>query len=124
MGYFSRAIRADIEKGSRYFRRSDNTPFGRNAAAEVSVKADKRGRGFHLSAIKEKNFQVFFTKDTSSTAIAVPLLPLEKAGKNPCFRQRRYWINARATRFSAGVQTMRARICSVFSCDMFARVVV
>ena len=26
--------------------------------------------------------------------------------------------------FSAGVQTMRARICSVFSCDMFARVVV
>ena len=26
--------------------------------------------------------------------------------------------------FSAGVQTMRARICSAFSCDMFARVVV
>ena len=25
---------------------------------------------------------------------------------------------------SAGVQTMRARICSAFSCDMFARVVV
>ena len=25
--------------------------------------------------------------------------------------------------FSAGVQTMRARICSAFSCDMFARVV-
>ena len=24
---------------------------------------------------------------------------------------------------SAGVQTMRARICSAFSCDMFARVV-
>ena len=28
-----------------------------------------------------------------------------------------------ATLFSAGVQTMRARICSAFSCDMFARVV-
>ena len=28
-----------------------------------------------------------------------------------------------ATHFSAGVQTMRARICSAFSCDMFARVV-
>ena len=26
--------------------------------------------------------------------------------------------------FSAGVQTMRARICSAFSCDVFARVVV
>ena len=25
--------------------------------------------------------------------------------------------------FIAGVQTMRARICSAFSCDMFARVV-
>ena len=25
--------------------------------------------------------------------------------------------------FSAGVQTMRARICSALSCDMFARVV-
>ena len=54
MGYFSRAIRADIEKGSRYFRRSDNTPFGRNAAAEVSMTADKRGHGFHLSTIREK----------------------------------------------------------------------
>ena len=28
-----------------------------------------------------------------------------------------------ATHLYAGVQTMRARICSVFSCDMFARVV-
>ena len=28
-----------------------------------------------------------------------------------------------ATHFSAGVQTMRARICSALSCDMFARVV-
>ena len=54
MGYFSRAIRSDIEKGSRYFRRSDNTPFGRNATAEVSMTADKRGHGFHLSTIREK----------------------------------------------------------------------
>ena len=51
------------------------------------------------------------------------LLPQEKAGKNPCFRQRVYWIHARATHFSAGVQTMRARICSAISCAMFARVV-
>ena len=54
MGYSSRAIRADIEKGSRYFRRSDNTPFGRDAAAEVSMTADKRWHGFHLSTIREK----------------------------------------------------------------------
>ena len=38
-------------------------------------------------------------------------------------RQRRYWSHARATHFSAGVQTMRARVCSAFSCAMFARVV-
>ena len=37
-------------------------------------------------------------------------------------RQRRHWIHARHA-LSAGVQTMRARICSAFSCDMFARVV-
>ncbi len=39
------------------------------------------------------------------------------------FRQRRYWSHARLA-LSAGVQAMRARICSTFSCDMFARVVV
>ena len=55
-------------------------------------------------------------------------------------RQRRHWIHARLpclgdadrVRFAnrsipallAGVQSMRARICSAFSCDMFARVVV
>ena len=50
------------------------------------------------------------------------LLPQEKAGKNSCFRQRRYQTHARLA-LSAGVQTMRARICSAFSCDMFARVV-
>ena len=50
------------------------------------------------------------------------LLPQEKAGKNSCFRQRRYQTHARPA-FIAGVQTMRARICSAFSCDMFARVV-
>ena len=40
----------------------------------------------------------------------------------PCFRQRVYWIHARPA-FIAGVQTMRARICSAFSCAVFARVV-
>ena len=50
------------------------------------------------------------------------LLPQEKAGKNSCFRQRRYQTHARLA-LSAGVQTMRARICSAISCDMFARVV-
>ena len=49
--------------------------------------------------------------------------PQEKSGKNPCFRQRRYQTHARATHYPAGVQTMRARICSAFSCAMFARVV-
>ena len=38
-------------------------------------------------------------------------------------RQRRHWIHARHA-LLAGVQSMRARICSAFSCDMFARVVV
>ena len=38
------------------------------------------------------------------------------------FRQRRYQTHARLA-LIAGVQAMRARICSVFSCDMFARVV-
>ena len=38
-------------------------------------------------------------------------------------RQRTHSIHARLA-LSAGVQTMRARICSAFSCDMFARVVV
>ena len=37
-------------------------------------------------------------------------------------RHRTYQIHARPA-LSAGVQTMRARICSAFSCDMFARVV-
>ena len=37
-------------------------------------------------------------------------------------RQRTYSTHARQP-FYAGVQTMRARICSAFSCDMFARVV-
>ena len=37
-------------------------------------------------------------------------------------RQRTYWIHARHA-LSAGVQTMRARICSAISCAMFARVV-
>ena len=46
--------------------------------------------------------------------------PLEKA--NSYFRQRRYQTHARPA-LLAGVQTMRARICSAFSCDMFARVV-
>ena len=48
--------------------------------------------------------------------------PLEKAGENPCFCPRTHHIHARLA-LSAGVQTMRARICSAFSCDMFARVV-
>ena len=47
--------------------------------------------------------------------------PLEKA--NSYFRQRRYQTHARQP-YYAGVQTMRARICSALSCDMFARVVV
>ena len=47
--------------------------------------------------------------------------PQEKAGKNPCFRQCTHFIHARHA-LSAGVQTMRARICSALSCDMFARV--
>ena len=38
------------------------------------------------------------------------------------FRRRTYYIHARPA-FIAGVQTMRARICSASSCDMFARVV-
>ena len=38
------------------------------------------------------------------------------------FRQRTDFTHARPA-FIAGVQTMRARICSAFSCDMFARVV-
>ena len=46
--------------------------------------------------------------------------PLEKA--NSYFRQRTYFTHARPA-FSAGVQTMRARICSAISCAMFARVV-
>ena len=33
-------------------------------------------------------------------------------------------VNHARPAFIAGVQTMRARICSAFSCDMFARVVV
>jgi len=37
-------------------------------------------------------------------------------------RQRTHLIHARLA-FIAGVQTMRARICSALSCDMFARVV-
>ena len=37
-------------------------------------------------------------------------------------RQRTHLIHARLA-FIAGVQTMRARICSAISCDMFARVV-
>ena len=36
--------------------------------------------------------------------------------------QHTYSTHARPA-FIAGVQTMRARICSAFSCDMFARVV-
>ena len=72
----------------------------------------------HKSTIKEK--YLYVKDNTSSTAIAVPLLPLEKA--NSYFRQRRYQTHARHA-LSAGVQTMRARICSVSSCDMFARVV-
>ena len=38
-------------------------------------------------------------------------------------RQHAYLIHARLA-LSAGVQTMRARICSAISCAMFARVVV
>ena len=38
------------------------------------------------------------------------------------FRRRTHLIHARHS-FSAGVQTMRARICSTSSCTMFARVV-
>ena len=38
------------------------------------------------------------------------------------FRQRTDFTHARPA-FIAGVQTMRARICSAISCDMFARVV-
>ena len=48
--------------------------------------------------------------------------PLEKAGKMPCPRQRTHLIHARQP-YYAGVQAMRARICSAFSCAMFARVV-
>ena len=48
--------------------------------------------------------------------------PQEKAGKNPCFRQCTHFIHARHA-LSAGVQIMRARICSASSCAMFARVV-
>ena len=46
--------------------------------------------------------------------------PLEKA--NSYFRQRRYQTHARHA-LSAGVQAMRARICSAISCAVFARVV-
>ena len=38
------------------------------------------------------------------------------------FRPRAHLIHARHS-FSAGVQAMRARICSAFSCAVFARVV-
>ena len=47
--------------------------------------------------------------------------PLEKAGKMSWFRQRTCQTHARLA-LSAGVQTMRARICSTSSCAMFARV--
>ena len=74
---------------------------------------------------KHKEFlSLFLQKTPHPSRFARHLLPLEKAGKNPCFRQRRSQIHARATHYPAGVQTMRARICSAFSCDMFARVVV
>ena len=73
------------------------------------------------STKKEK--LLYLKKTPHPSRFARHLLPLEKAGKNPCFRQRVYWIHARQP-YYAGVQAMRARICSAFSCDMFARVVV
>ena len=97
------------------------------AALFVSKKREKR-----------KEFLVFFKRHLIRQPVAdtfCPCLgdadrvrlresvnsPLEKA--NSYFRQRRYQTHARHA-LSAGVQTMRARICSVFSCAMFARVVV
>ena len=84
MGYFSRAIRADIEKGSRYFRRSDNTPFGRNAAAEVSMIADKRGHGFHLSTIREK-FTYISIRRQQATALQKNPNIAKRKSKNALF---------------------------------------
>ena len=74
------------------------------------------------STIREKNFYFFLKKTPHPSRFACHLLPQEKAGENPCFRPRTHLIHARLA-FIAGVQTMRARICSAFSCDMFARVV-
>ena len=71
---------------------------------------------------KRKEFLVFFKRHLIRRGKPRHLLPLEKAGENACFRQRTRLIHARHS-FSAGVQTMRARICSASSCDMFARVV-
>ena len=48
--------------------------------------------------------------------------PTEKAKNITPSRQRAHLIHARLA-LSAGVQTMRARICSAISCAMFARVV-
>ena len=38
-----------------------------------------------------------YKKTPHPSRFARHLLPLEKAGKNPCFRQRVYWIHARRT---------------------------
>ena len=83
-GDFSRAIRADIEKGSRYFRRSDNTPFGRNAAAEVSMTADKRWHGFHLSTIREK-FTYISIRRQQATALQKNPNIAKRKSKNALF---------------------------------------
>ena len=60
---------------------------------------------------KDKVILFFFAGDQCSTPVsATPTHML------------RICVNSRLA-LSAGVQTMRARICSAFSCDMFARVV-
>ena len=80
---------------------------------------------------KRKELTPVSATPTHMLRICVNPRPTHKAQAQPTDKIKRYafrpvsalTLSTPATPLYAGVQTMRARICSAFSCDMFARVV-
>ena len=82
----------------------------------------------HLASLLQREKVARFT---AADEVSITLIALSRQrthlihARLPCLgdADRVCFANRSIPAFIAGVQTMRARICSAFSCDMFARVV-
>ena len=97
-----------------------------NGVAETGGKALLNDFWYFSSLKSTRKEKLLYDSLRRQQATALRTKPKhnQQTKQKICFpsRQRTHFIHARQP-YYAGVQTMRARICSAFSCDMFARVV-